>query len=89
MAGSTMLHSRFRYKLKPDVDLANRHPALGASSNGQAAFVRFESGPVLLPYYFPAGTAKYAINAPVVGSIALPVISPLLFMSLASARTPE
>jgi hypothetical protein len=35
------------------------------------------------------GTAKYAINAPVLGSIALPVISPLLFMSFALARKPE
>src|ERR1700756_4832429 len=52
-------------------------------------FARFGSGPVLLPYCPPAGTAKYAINAPVAGSIALPVISPLLFMSFAFARKAE
>ena len=53
------------------------------------AFVRFESSPVLLPYCPPTGTAKYAVNTPVIGSMALPVISPLLFMSFALVRTAE
>jgi hypothetical protein len=38
-------------------------------------------------FYCETGTAKYAVNTPVNGSVALPVISPLLFISLASART--
>jgi len=33
------------------------------------------------------GTARYAVNAPVFGLVALPVISPLLFMSLALVST--
>jgi hypothetical protein len=37
-------------------------------------------------FYCETGTAKYAVNTPVVGSKALPVISPLLFMSLALSR---
>lgn len=40
-------------------------------------------------FYCEMGTAKYAINAPVFGSTALPVISPLLFMSFALARKLE
>ncbi len=41
----------------------------------------------LCPYCPEAGTAKYAVLAPVTGSIiALPVISPLSFMSLAVSR---
>src|SRR5438067_1965488 len=42
-----------------------------------------------LRYFPPTGTAKYAVNTPVIGSTALPVISPLSFMSFASARTAE
>ena len=52
---------------------------------GEAAFVRYEKRSCF-PYCPPTGTAKYAINEPVAGSIALPVISPLLFMSFALAR---
>src|SRR5438132_3339481 len=73
-------HQRFRQKLKPDGDLTNRHPA----------FVRFFERAKLrscarkavpaCPYCPVAGTAKYAVNTPVIGSTALPVISPLLFM---------
>ena len=36
--------------------------------------------------YCETGTVKYAVNTPVIGSIALPVICPALFMSLALAR---
>jgi len=78
-----------RKKPKPDVDLINRHPA----------FVRFFERAklrscavkaALLPYCPVAGTAKYAVLAPVTGSvIALPVISPLSFMSLAVSRMAE
>jgi len=42
--------------------------------------------PLHLIHGFETGTAKYAVNTPVVGSTALPVISPLLFMSLALSR---
>src|SRR5581483_6485501 len=47
------------------------------------------SGTVVFPYpiYCQRGTAKYAVNAPVGGSIARPVISPLLFISLAFVST--
>jgi hypothetical protein len=49
-----------------------------------------ESGPVSLRYRLARGTAKYASLAPVAGSIiALPVISPLSFMSLAVSRMAE
>jgi hypothetical protein len=37
----------------------------------------------LFSFYGETGTAKYAVNTPVAGSVALPVISPLLFMSFA------
>ena len=42
----------------------------------------------LFPFvlYGERGTAKYAVKAPVSGLMALPVISPLLFMSFALAR---
>ena len=58
----------------PDVRARDRHPARVVSLN----FI-----------YCETGTAKYAVNTPVIGSTALPVISPLLFMSFASARTAE
>jgi|SRR5262245_22401708 len=44
--------------------------------------------PQVFSVYLETGTAKYAINAPVVASTPLPVISPLLLMSLALARKP-
>src|SRR6266513_2782574 len=57
---------------------------------GESAFVCRERGAyfsfVSVP---PTGTAKYAVNTPVIRSTALPVISPLLFMSLALASTAE
>ena len=69
------------------------------SDDRHPGFVRFsaklrsramENGPVSLRYFPLTGTAKYAVLAPVFGSvIALPVISPLSFMSFASARTAE
>ena len=43
----------------------------------------------LVWFYRETGTAKYAVNTPVIGSAALPVISPLLFMSFALVRTAE
>jgi hypothetical protein len=55
--------------------------------DGEAAFVRCESGPILCRQFPPTGTAKYAVNTFVIGSTALPVISPLLFMSFALAST--
>lgn len=57
----------------PDADLSNQHPARVVS----------------LVCYCETGTAKYAVNTPVIGSAALPVISPLLFMSLALVSTAE
>jgi hypothetical protein len=69
------------------------------SDDRHPGFVRFsaklrsramESGPVSLRYRLARGTAKYASLAPVTGSvIALPVISPLSFMSLAVSRMAE
>jgi len=66
------------------------------SDDRHPGFVRFsaklrsramESGPVSLRYFPLTGTAKYAVLAPVFGSvIALPVISPLSFMSFAVSR---
>src|SRR5690349_4053674 len=53
--------------------VGNRHPARVVS----------------LPVYCETGTAKYAVNAPVFGSAALPVISPLLLMSRATASILE
>ena len=66
------------------------------SDDRHPGFVRFsaklrsramENGPVSLRYFPLTGTAKYAVLAPVFGSvIALPVISPLSFMSFAVSR---
>ena len=76
--------------LKPDGDLVNRHAAFRRSFEQAKLRSRAEKAALFsFRYCPPIGTAKYAINAPVVGSIALPVISPLSFMSFASARKAE
>ena len=59
-----------------------------ASSNEQTCVRALRKQPCLLPYC-PPTVAKYAVNTPVIGSMALPVISPLLFMSFALVRTAE
>ena len=52
--------------------------------------IRAQSAPYFLLFcYGERGTAKYAVNTPVIGSTALPVISPLLFMSFALASNAE
>jgi hypothetical protein len=68
------------------------------SDDRHPGFVRFsaklgsramENGPVSLRYFPLTGIAKYAVNTPVIGSTALPVISPVLFMSFALASIAE
>src|SRR6266403_4929269 len=50
------------------------HPAFRAFfRKSEAAFVREKAPRSSFPYCPPTGTAKYAVNTPVVGSIALPV----------------
>jgi len=76
-------------KQKPDGDLTIATRALCGfrrsyiGALGKAALLFFR-------YRLARGTAKYASLAPVTGSvIALPVISPLSFMSLAVSRMAE
>ena len=74
----------FGYKQKPNGDLGSRHPAFvrffertkPRSSAGKQPY---------FPYGTPTGTAKYGVLT-LFGSIALPVISPLLFMPFAVSR---
>src|SRR4029453_14611224 len=75
---------KFRISI-PDFRLQGIKQNAGCRSSESTSGTQCLSRPV----YFETGTAKNSINAPVVGSIALPVISPLLFMSFASARKPE
>jgi hypothetical protein len=79
------------------VELLARFPAIGIKAkfaSSQFSTTNFDSPaekaiPVQLIHGCEIGTAKYAVNTPVNGSTALPVISPLLFMSFALARKAE
>jgi hypothetical protein len=74
----------------PDVDLTIGIRHVCVSSNGRSC-VRLPRTRRL--FFFcqcpPTGAAKYAVKTPVVGSTALPVICPALFMSFALARIAE
>jgi len=74
-------------KRMPILSIAIRH--FVASSSAKLCSCAGKSDLFCLRYFPPTGTAKYAVNTPVAGSTALPVISPLSFMSFASARTAE
>ena len=80
--------------------LHRSHPQLPQKQNAGCRSFDSSSGmnchdpgcisPQVLSVYLETGTAKYASLAPVTGSvIALPVISPLSFMSLAVSRMAE
>src|SRR4026208_77099 len=78
--------------------LHRSHPQLPQKQNAGCRSFDSSSGmnchdpgcisPQVLSVYLETGTAKYAVR-PIIGSIALPVISPLSFISFALARTPE
>ena len=74
----------------PDVDLTIGIRHVCVSSNGRSC-VRLPRTRRL--FFFcqcpPTGAAKYAVKTSVVGSTALPVICPALFMSFALARIAE